>query len=118
MSVLTSVGFVFERCDVSLVSRAVMAAVDQVVAEEDVEIALLEALDYPLGETFEALGSSGIETVDLAIGGGVIRVVVGLATPVSDVGRVLGEHLDVVSSFFEVTAKSEPACVELSGSLA
>lgn len=115
---VTSVGFVFEQCDVSLISRAVMAAVDQVAAEEDVEIALLDALDYPLGETFEALRSYGIEAVDVEIGGGVIRLVVGLASPVPDVVWVLGENFDVVSSFFEVTAKSEPACIELSGSLA
>ena len=117
MNWTTSIRFAFEHCDPSLISRAVMAAVDQVAAEEDVDIALLEALDYPLGETFEALRSYGIESVDIAIGEGVIRLIVGLATPVSDVHHILGENIDVVSSFFEVTARPAPACVELSGSL-
>lgn len=110
----------FNGCAPSIVTRIVMAAVDQLAAEVDVDIVLLDALDYPLGEIFDSLDSHGIERVDASIVDGRLSLVIWLETRTDDVLASLdefGDFSDIVDSFFDVAATTDPPRVELTGML-
>ena len=107
----------FDGCDASIVDRVVLALVDQMCAEVDIDIALLDALEFPLGECLVALHEFDVRSVTVRLDGQILHTEIELAHPLPDGGLQLGESTDVVESFFEVRPSSDTASVSLVGRL-
>ena len=108
----------FESCEPSIVERVVVAAVDQLCAQSDIDIALLEALEHPLGESLAALSAFEITRVDIEVDAMVLRVTVHVESDVPEPGVALGDAAVDVESFFEVRSIDDGRGLTLSGSLA
>lgn len=91
----------FESCEASVIEQVVLATVDQLCAQHDVDIALLDALEYPLGEGIAALAPFGIARVGVDIDGSDLRIVVALDSEVTNLISALGDEADIVLCFFD-----------------
>lgn len=107
----------FDGCDASIVSRVVMAAVDQLAATADADIALLDALDYPLGETLAALDPNGVNAVDVEVVDDRLQLAVHLAQPPPESELPLGDAKGVIESFFDIEYPIGRSTVSIHGSL-
>lgn len=114
---MTGVNCTFDSCTPSIVSRVVVAAIDQLSAAEDVDIVVLDAIGHPVAVSVEALHGHGIEHVAVALVGGVLEITFGLTQVVADTASVLGEGNELVSAFFDVATSTDPARVRLTGSM-
>lgn len=97
-----------------------MAVVDQLSLRCDANIAILDALDFPLGESIEAFHHYGIESAHVRFDGSDLVVALSLSSRVADPIDLLGDSADVVSSFFAVGVAdntSDATTVVLTGSL-
>ena len=106
----------FNRCSESIVGRVVMALVDQLCADADIDIALLDALEYPLGESVAALHRFEIRSATVHVESDELTVDIELAEPVPAVEVLLGDAGVVVESFFEVRRTADALGVALIGS--
>lgn len=107
----------FEDCSSSMIARVVTALVDQLCADADIDIALLDALDYPLGETLSALHRFGVAGATVTVSLDELYVEIELSNAVSDAVEFLGTVDAVVGSFFDVMTADEAARVTLVGNL-
>ena len=108
----------FESCEPSVVERVVGAAVDQLCAENDIDIALLDALEHPLGESLSALAPFGIARVDIEVTSSTLRLDVHLESDIADPVASLGDTAEVVLSFFDLKPLDRSREISLLGSLA
>lgn len=107
----------FDGCSESIISRVVLALVDQLCADADVDIALLDALEFPLGETLSALHGYGVVAVDVRIAANDLQVEIQLATAVPEPDAMLGDAAEAVRSFFDVRAAHDASHVSIVGTL-
>lgn len=113
------VRFTFGTEDPSLVVRAVVAAIDQLCAQAEVDIALLESLELPIGETVVALVHRPIVAAGVGVADGRLAIDLEVASTASEPwpDGFLGESGDLVASFFDITTSSAPPVLRLSGAL-
>lgn len=107
----------FEDCSASIIERVVIATVDQLCAHTDIAIDLLDALEYPLGESVMAASAYGISRIAVQIVEGRLDVELHLQTTVPDARAALGDSVDVVTSFFDVHLLDGSAGLLLTGSV-
>lgn len=107
----------FQDCDPSIASRVLLATVDQLCAVADVGMDVLESLEFPLREVFEALGSYSLSDATVSVDRDELQVQLHLGTSVADVSNLLGDCEDVVTSFFDVDIAADAHMVTLTGSL-
>ncbi len=109
------ISFEFGECDEGLIARAVMAGIDQLCAEADTDIDVLDAVEFPIQETFAILCEYGVDAVEIGIDGtSQLSVEVRLR---SIPRRHLGDFNDVVEAFFDVVVETSPPRVALVGSV-
>lgn len=106
----------FDGCDAPTVARVVLAVVDQVAAAADADMAVLEALDYPLTDGIASLSECGIDTIEVRGSDGAVRIDVYVDRVPQDVVGALGDAQDAVETFFDVTFP-EASVVRMVGSL-
>lgn len=108
----------FTALDAVTVYRLTTALIDQLSAQVDVDIDVLDALEFPLAEVVEALARwSAIEAVDVTLGDDTHLVVDFTCSgdlPAAPV--LLGESRHVVTSFFDLS-ESDSGRLRLAGSL-
>ncbi len=107
----------FDRCSESIISRVVLALVDQLCADADIDITLLDALDYPLGETLAALHEFDVLGVTVGVSGGELHVDIELSRAVSNPFDLLGDATASVASFFDIRSSADSSIVALVGDL-
>ena len=108
----------FGRCDASIVTRAVVAASDQLCSTVDMSLDLLDALEYPLSECIGALHPSRIHRVTVSTHDHTLVVEFGMETSIGPRPvDVLGGAHDAVAAFFEITCASDATTLSLEGSL-
>lgn len=100
-----------------MIERVVMAAVEQLCAHADVTVELLDALEYPLGETLSAVAELGVAGVDVEVDDGRLILAIRLRTILHEPLTALGESADLVTAFFEVGALDGSAGLSLAGTL-
>lgn len=106
----------FDNCDASTILEVTLAVVDQVGAAVDADIAVLEALDYPLSDGIEALFEHDIEMIEVSEVSGVVRVDVHVGRPPTDFRGAFGDAQDAIETFFDVTFP-HTSVVRMAGSL-
>ncbi|WP_040495053.1 hypothetical protein [Ilumatobacter nonamiensis] len=108
----------FDGCESSMMFRVVLAVVDQLGAEADLDLAILESLDVPLEDCIAALSPRQIEEVTVRMDGEVLDVELRLqdAEGILDAAP-LGEVTELVESFFDVTFAEQAPHVHLSASV-
>jgi len=112
------IGFAFGSCEKSIVSRSVMAAVDQLCAATDVPVSLLDALEVPLSESLSALYPLGIHDAKVWVADGRLSVRIGVATASGDTSiDMFGEADALIRSFFDEIERPSDTCIELTASL-
>lgn len=112
------VHFSFGNCDETIISRAIVAATDQLCSMIDMSLDLLDALEYPLRECVAAIHRHGIARATVGTHDQTLRLEIGLHGPISgDLVDVFGDAYDVVASFFEITSGSDGTSLLLEGSL-
>lgn|GEM_PF-2470781 len=113
-----SVAFTFGACDPSVVIRSVVAAVDHLCGDADVNIGLLDALEVPLAETLLALYPAGIIRTEVAIEDDTLVVGIWCRDALTvEPAELLGVERELVESFFVVEHTGESNSVALTGSL-
>lgn len=108
----------FDACGTSMVFRVVMAVVDQLCADADTDLQILEALDVPLEDALDALAPRGIEFAAVALNDDVLVIDVGLSVGDHLMDTSLfGESSEMVESFFDVRGSDAPPRVRLTAML-
>lgn len=104
----------FDACDTSMMLRVVMAVVDQLCADADTDLQMLESLDVPLEDAIDALSSRQIESATVALRDGSLVIEFGLRTGDHLMDTSLfGESSELVESFFDVRGSDDPPRVRL-----
>lgn len=108
----------FDGCDSSMTFRVVLAVVDQLGADADIDLTILESLDLPLEDCIAALAPRGIETASVWMGDDVLTIEIQLQA-VDDIldTAPLGDMTDVVEAFFDVTFANRPPHARLTVSV-
>jgi len=118
MSTDCRVSFTFDSCEESIITRSVLAAVDQLCAATDVEVSLLDALEVPIAEFFSVIYPFGIGDAEVSVDDGRLGVHVGAE---SDLGEstddVLGEAADLIQPFFDEIEQPSSTCIRMTASL-
>lgn len=107
----------FRNCEPSIASRVVVAIVDQLCAESDVGLDVLESLEFPLHEVVGALTNHALSSVTVSVEADTLTVRLGVARSITDEPHLLGDCDDVVRSFFAVEVSEDSSTVALTGSL-
>ena len=112
-----SVSCDFRNCDTSIVGRVLVATVDQLCADGDVAIDVLESIEFPLLEMVDALHEHVVSSVVVTFDGDRLGIRCRVDRPVVDAVDLLGASDDVIGSFFDVAVPDDPYTVVLTGSL-
>jgi len=108
----------FDRCDSSMIFRVLLAVVDQLCADIDTDLAMLESLDVPLAEAIDALHPRGVE--EASVSASVERIVIDLRLR-DGVGFLdtapFGDAGEIVESFFDIDVFEVPPSVRLTAML-
>jgi len=106
----------FDNCSSLTIARIVVAVVDQVAAEADADMALLEALDDPISVGFEALERTDIDTVEVSVVDDSLLIDIDITRDIADIESVFGNATDDVDTFFDIVLV-RPDVVRLTGPL-
>lgn len=108
----------FDGCDSSMMFRVVLAVVDQLGADADIDLAVLESLDVPLEDCISALTPRGVEAASVRMGDESLTIEMWLVA-VDDIldTAPLGDVTELVESFFDVTFADRPPHVRLTVSV-
>ncbi|MGA9277028.1 hypothetical protein [Ilumatobacter sp.] len=119
MDVMEDVRCDFDGCDSSMIFRVLLAVVDQLCADGDVDLAALESLDIPLEDCIDALHHRGVQAAVVTSRGNLLVIELRLETGagLADDGASLGDVSEIVESFFDVTISKDPASVRLAARL-
>lgn len=108
----------FTALGAAMVHRLTTALVDQLSAQVDVDIGILDAIEHPLAEAVEALSRCGdIQAVDVSLSRELhLMLDFSCSSELPDTSALLGDSGNLVSSFFDLTTTG-PGHLRLSGPL-